>query len=215
MIKNFFGRIGRWLKWYWKDILTWVVSMISYFVVFGFGFFLCYILARDEIIYLESMVESAEPEICALCRNGEGSKFHAPCIVNLSTGEVAELSVYDPHPTEPGEVSTELKKGFFSYYGAAGANIMCNQESEFCRATLPIEIEKINPAYFCYECRRIISDIDKEGYVLADMHDPEGIMVYKIRNGSKYEIRDYLVTVNKTGNKSLEIEVHGLLEQDN
>ena len=214
MIKNFFRRIGRWLKWCWKDILSWVVSMISYFVVFGFGFFLCYILARDEIIYLEGMVESAEPEICSLCRNGEGSKFHAPCIVNLSTGEVAELSVYDPHPTEPGEVSIELKKGFFSYYSAAGANIMCNQESEFCRVTLPREEEKITPAHFCFECRRIISDLDKEGYILADMYDPENVLTFKIWNGAKYEIRDYLVTVNKTKNKCLEIEVHGLLEQE-
>ncbi len=159
------------------------------------------------------MVESPEPEICALCRNGKSTKIHAPCLINLSTVEVAELSIYEPHPTELGEVSTELKKGFFSYYGVAGANIMCNQESELCRATLPIEIEKISPAYFCYKCRRIISDVDKEGYVLADMYDPEDARVYEIRNGSKYEIRDYLVTVNKTENKSLEVEVHGLLEE--
>lgn len=76
--------------------------------IFAFNFFFCFILARDEIIYLERMIESPEPEICAFCRNGEGEKIHAPCIVNLSTGEVVELSVYEPHPTELGEVSTEL-----------------------------------------------------------------------------------------------------------
>lgn len=89
---------------------------------------------------------------------------------------------------------------------------MRNQESEFCRATLPKELEKINPAHFCYECRRIVSELDKEGYVLADMYAPEDVKVYEIRNGLKYEIRDYLVTVNITKNKSLEMEVHGLLE---
>ena len=60
--------------------------------------------------------------------------------------------------------------------------------------------------------RRSISDVDKEGYVLADMYDPESVSVYQIWSGAKYEIRDYLITVNKTENKSLEIEVHGLLE---
>ena len=214
MIKKFFKSIGRWLKWYWKDLLSWIITIIGTLAIFAFGFFFCFILARDEIIYLESMVESPEPEVCALCRNGEGTKLHAPCIINLSTGEVAELSVYDPHPTEPGEVTPELKKGFFSYYGAAGANIMCNQESEFCRVTLPREEEKITPAHFCFECRRIISDMDKEGYILADMYDPENVLTFKIWNGAKYEIRDYLVTVNKTENKCLEIEVHGLLEQE-
>ena len=215
MIKRCFKNVGSWLKWYWKDILTWIISIISYLFLFGFGFFLCFILARDEIIYLESMVESPEPEVCALCRNGEGEKIHAPCIINLSTGEIAELSVYEPHLSEPGEVSTELKKGFFSYYGAAGVNIMRNQESEFCRATLPREFEKINPAHFCYECRRIVSELDKDGYIIADMYNPESVSVYKIWNGAKYEIRDYLITVNKTENKCLEVEVHGLLEQAN
>ena len=215
MIKNFFRRIGRWLKWYWKDILSWVVSMISYFVVFGFGFFLCYILARDEIIYLESMVESAEPEICALCRNGEGAKIHAPCIINLSTGEIAELSVYEPHPSEIGEVTSELKKGYFSIYSDAGANIVRKQENELCEATLPKDREMIDPGHFCYECRRILSDIDREGYIIADLYNPKDAKAYKVWNGAKYEIRDYLVTVNKNENKSLEVEVHGLLEQEN
>ena len=56
------------------------------------------------------MVESPEPEVCALCRNGERVKIHAPCIINLSTDQIAELSVYNPDPDEIGEVSTELKR---------------------------------------------------------------------------------------------------------
>lgn len=213
MMKKCFISIGSWLKCYWKDVLTWIVSIITYLILFGFGFCLCFILARDEIIYLESMVESPEPAVCALCRNKEGMKIHAPCLLNLSTGEIAELRVYEPHPDEIGEVSSELKKGFFAYSHGAGANIVRNPESEFCEATLPKEKEKMNPSHFCYDCRRIISGIDKEGYVIADMYDPETVSVYKIWNGAKYEIRNYLVTVNKTETKSLEVEVHGLLEQ--
>ena len=213
MLKYYFGRLGRWLKRSWKDILSWVITIVCVLAVFVMGFAFCFILARDEILYWENMTTAPTPEVCALCRNGDGEKIHAPCIVNLSTGEVAELSVYEPHPTEVGEVLTELKTGYFTYHGAAGANIMRNHESEFCRATLPRELEKINPVYFCYECRRIISDLDKDGYIIADMYDPNSVSVYQIWNGAKYEIRDYLITVNKTENKCLEVEVHGLLEQ--
>ena len=46
------------------------------------------------------------------------------------------------------------------------------------------------------------------------MYDPEAVSVFKVWDGAKYEIRDSLVTVNKTENKNLEIEVHGLLEQE-
>ena len=214
MIDKSYKSIGRWLKYYWKDVLVWIITIIGAIVLFAFGFFLCFILARDEIIYLESMVESPDPEVCVLCRNGEGAKIHAPCIVNLSTGEVAELSVYEAHPTEPGEVSAELKKGYFSFFGGAGAQIMCNPDSEFCRATLPKDSGKLDPSYFCYECRRNIAELDKDGYVIADMYDPENVSIYKIWNGAKYEIREYLLTVNKTESRNLEIEVHGLLDQN-
>ena len=142
MIKNFFGRINRWLRNYWKDILSWIMVIVSYLAVFAFGFLLFLIVVKDEVVYMESMIESPEPEVCALCRNKEGKKIHAPCIINLSTGEIAELSVYQPHPSEIGEVSAELKKGYFSFSSGAGANIMQNPENEFCEATLPKD-EKI------------------------------------------------------------------------
>lgn len=57
-------------------------------------------------------------------------------------------------------------------------------------------------------------DIDKDGYVIADMYDPANVSVFKVWDGAKYEIRDYLVTVNKTEHRNFEIEVHGLLKQE-
>lgn len=215
MIKNHFSRFGRWLKRSWKDILGWVLTFAGVLVVFVLGFSLCFILARDELLYWEQMTSTPEPEVCALCHNGEGEKIHAPCIINLSTGEIAELSVYEPHPTEEGEVTTAVKKGYFTINTIADANIIRNHESELCEATLAKGKERINPAYFCYECRRIIAELDREGYVLADLYDPESVKAYKIWDGAKYEIRDYLVTVNKNENKNLEVEVHGLLKQEN
>ena len=215
MIKRCFRGIGRWLKYYWKDVLSWIITIIGALAIFAMGFGLCFLLARDEVLYWNEMTTTPEPETCALCRNGEGTKVHAPCIINLSTGEVAELSVYEPHPSEIGEITPELKKGYFSIYSGAGANIIRKQENELCEATLPKDKDVIDPTHFCYECRRILSDITREGYVIADLYDPTTVRVYEVWKGAKYEIRDYLVTVNKNENKSFEVEVHGLLEQAN
>lgn len=91
---------------------------------------------------------------------------------------------------------------------------MRNQENELCEATLPKEEKRIDPGHFCYNCRRIISGIDKDGNVIADMYDHETVSVFKVWDGARYEIREYLVTVNKTEHKNCKTEVHGLLEQE-
>ncbi len=213
MMKTVCSIICRWMKTYWVDILTIFLVMFACVVAFGVGYFLCLYQFRDDVLYYETMISAPEPPVCALCRNKTGVKRHAPCIINLATGEVAELSVYDPHPTEVGEVTETLKKGHVSYFTEAGAMIHQNPDQKYCEATLPSNEEPIDPVHFCYECRRILADLDKNGYVIADMYVPEAVEVYTVWDGAKYEIRDYLVTVNQTDGGRLEIEVHGLLSE--
>ena len=67
------------------------------------------------------------------------------------------------------------------------------------------------PAHFCYDCRHLIAELDKDGYVVADLYDQENISVFEVCNGTEYRIRDYLVTVNQTNSGGLQIWVHGLL----
>ena len=43
-----------------------------------------------------------EPDRCAICAD---LPRHAPCIVNLSTGELLELDMYEPHPTLVAEIA--------------------------------------------------------------------------------------------------------------
>lgn len=66
-------------------------------------------------------------------------------------------------------------------------------------------------AYFCYGCRHLIAELYKDGYVVADLYDPENISIFEVCNGAEYWIRDYLVTVTQTDGGGLEIRVHGLL----
>ncbi len=217
MIKNRFSGLGSWIKTRWMEILTGALIMLIAVIAFGIGYIHSLARIRDDVLYYESMISAPEPSVCVLCRNGAGTKVHAPCIVNLTTGEVAELAIYDPHPTEIGEVTDTQKKGYVSFYTGAGALIEQNSNQEYCKATLSNEEDPIEPGYFCYECRRIIAelDTDKKGYIIADMYDPEAVVVYPIWDGAKYEVRDYLVTAHRNENNSFEIDVHGLWEYTN
>ena len=217
MMKKEFHGIGGWMKTHWMEIAAGAMIALIAILAFSIGYIHCLAQHREDVLYYESMITAPEPNVCALCRNNEDVKIHAPCIVNLATGEVAELTIYDPHPTEIGEVTETQKKGHVSFYTGAGALIEQNSDQEYCKATLSNEEDPIEPGYFCYECRRIIAelDTDKKGYIIADMYDPEAVVVYPIWNGAKYEVRDYLVTAHRNENNSFEIDVHGLWEYTN
>jgi len=211
---NVFKSICNWMKTHLADLLTVLLVLFACVAAFGVGYILCLFHVRDDVLYYEAMISAPEPRVCALCRNHTGAKVHAPCVVNLATCEVAELSVYDSHPTEVGEVSAVTKKGYISFYTGAGAMIQQNSDLECCEATLPQKVDPIAPGHFCYECRRILAELDRNGYVIADMYDPETVEVYSVWDGAKYAIRDYLVTVNQIDSGALEIEVHGLLDEN-
>ena len=41
----------------------------------------------------------AEPELCALC--DRGYVLHVPALLNLATGEIAEMEIYESEPSSP------------------------------------------------------------------------------------------------------------------
>lgn len=71
----------------------------------------------------EVMAVLPDPEQCALC--GEGMRHHAPCLMDLSTGQMGELKVYTdpPHPagrTRPKRVTADGHLYLFPLRRAAG-----------------------------------------------------------------------------------------------
>ena len=207
MKKKEFHGIGGWMKTHWMEIVAGAMIALITILAFSIGYIHCLAQHREDVLYYESMITAPEPNVCALCRNNEGVKIHAPCIVNLATGEVAELAIYDPHPTEEGKVSTTAKKGYTSFYSGAGAMIEQNSDNGYCSATVPQDEDPISPEYFCFDCRHIISVLDRDGYILADLYNPESVSVFKINNDSDYVIRDYLVIITKLESGSFLIKV--------
>lgn len=80
-------------KYHWSIVETATISILLA-AFFGFGVFLRGIVADRDMALWKSLVLTPEPEICALC--GYGIPYHAPVLVNLSTGEAGEMCVYDP-----------------------------------------------------------------------------------------------------------------------
>ena len=147
--------------------------------------------------FWRSVAAAPEPERCALCGGGDETRYHAPALVDLATGAVGELQVYDPDPQRPGELAGVQRTGTFSLGMCAGIVTRRDTSTQTCRADLPRKTAPMDPAHFCRRCRALLAETATEGYLLADLYDLEYIQVYPIAPGQDYIIRDYTVSVTQ------------------
>lgn len=140
--------------------------------------------ARDIIF------ESAK---CSLC---SGIPHHAPCIINLSTGELLELDIYEPHPTLVAEIAEEQRGGYFSLVHGAGIEGY-KMGAESLVITIPIEGDKLVQKNFCNACRNLLAQHKKEGYALVDLKDAKNPTVFLIKEGLFLSLRCYEVSVDQ------------------
>lgn len=159
------------------------------------------------------LTNNIEPSVCSLCGSGEVRPYHAPVLVDLSTGESIELRVYDMVITNQMEIAQEQTTGTFSplhFEGHSGYRDTCDQT---CRIFLPKENPNLKNKYFCKECRDLLVEHKDSGFVLADLFDREAVQVYGIFEGASHTIRDYEVTVQWNAEvEELEVLVHGTIE---
>ncbi|MBD5147641.1 MAG: hypothetical protein HDT19_02455 [Oscillibacter sp.] len=170
-------------------------------------------MAADRGI-AKSLADTPEPEVCALCGNGNGTSYHAPVVVNLSTGETGEMQVYDPDPHHRSEIAKEQSTGTFSLLNIAGLTGYRDTSNHSSHVTLPKKREwgTIDPSYFCRGCRTLLADSATKGYAVADLYDLDKITIYAIKKGAEYMIRDYAVSISTEDEmKCLSIDVIGLL----
>lgn len=132
-----------------------------------------------------------EPDRCALC---DDLARHAPCIINLNTGEKLELDIYEPHPFLVGEIAEEQRGGYFSFVRGAGVEGY-KLGAESVTITVPVKADTLDQRYFCNGCRELLSDFKKDGYVLADLKNIAQPVLYSIEDGTSFSVRCYDVTV--------------------
>ena len=149
------------------------------------------VIIFSVIIYLA--LPMPEPERCSLC---DSFPRHAPCILKLSTGELVELEIYDPHPYKVAEIAEEQPGGYFSFVRSAGLDGHM-VAAEYLTATIPIRSESMNKEYFCNSCRSMLDDYKRCGYVLVDVRDPEVPVLCPIEEGTSFSLRCYEVEIGK------------------
>lgn len=159
----------------------------------------------------EAIISLPDPEQCALC--GGGIPYHAPCLVDLSTGQMGEMKVYADHPSRQGEIAPMEMQGTGTFYFqfCAGLTAIRDTCTYTCQVILPEERELMDPALYCKECRERLAGAGLEGYVIADLYDPNHIQTYPIQRGGNQVVRDYRISVSDRRGAALEVCVTGLL----
>ena len=203
-MKAWLKRLGRMLSKHYMGILMVAAVITSYAAFFA---------AMSDTAYWKIVATTPEPKCCAVCEDGNGNRCHAPVLVNLSTGVMRELEIYDNDPRRPWEVAEEQRWDDWVFTFIDGnATMSWSSEDHKNIAHIGDDLGKLDPALFCHDCRALMAETASEGYVLLDMYDLENIQAFVIEDGAEHSIRDYTVSIYKDKeNGGLSVEVTGHL----
>ena len=148
-----------------------------------------------------SILPAPNPKRCAIC---DSIPYHAPALVNLATGEVGELSVYDPHPFKVAELNEYQQGGTFSFIYAAGLNGYSDTANWETHITIPTNENEYEEKHFCKACRLQLKDYIQIGYALLDLRVPDSYTIIPINSAGNYLIRCYEI---QTEINPFEIEI--------
>ena len=160
------------------------------------------------LILARAILPAPEPERCAIC---DSIPFHAPALVNLATGEVGELAVYDPHPFKVAEINEYQQGGTFSFICAAGQNGYSDTANWETHITIPINENEYEEKFFCKSCRILISVHTENGFLLLDLREPESFSILPLGSDGIQRLRCYEIQTTQQSNE-VEIEIYGTLE---
>ena len=198
-----------------KALVILLFSAIAAATVFSaLGYAAAMKLADRKTAFWREAVITERPNTCVVCENGEGRRYHAPVLVNLSTGEIGEMRIYDPDlPRSDFDIASIQQTGTFSFARYAGLTGIKDTCSHTSRVEIPGELEPMDMKYFCRDCRALLAQTASEGFVLLDLFDVEEIKAYAVIEGAEHTIRDYAVAVYWDDEvDSLILEVQGQME---
>ena len=160
------------------------------------------------LICLITILPAPNPKRCAIC---DSIPYHAPALVNLATGEVGELAVYEPHPFKVAELNPYQQGGTFSFIYVAGLNGYSDTANWETHITIPIDENEYEEKHFCKSCRERIAGRTEKGFLLLDLRTPESFDILSLDSDEIQMVRCYEVQ-KKEGMDEIEIIVHGTLE---
>ena len=150
-------------------------------------------LLTIAIISVVNAVVPADSQDCSICGH---LKCHAPCILNLTTGEIGELELYMPHDTEVGEIAEGQPGGTFGFISVAGLHGIKLTDPWYIELEVPMEGNKKRLSHYCDSCRKRLEDY-QSGFVLLDVYDINNTIIYRIEDGASYEMRCYTIRISE------------------
>lgn len=131
---------------------------------------------------------------CCLC---DSFRYHAPCLVDLETGEMIELDLYFPHETKVAELSDEQPEmSTFSFVRLGNVTGTKLTDSKVIEIEVPCTDTTRNPA-LCKDCRELLQGGYSGRYVLADLYDMEDKTLIPIMDGTELDLRCYEITMTQ------------------
>ena len=138
----------------------------------------------------ESIPELRRSPLCDIQRT-----YQAPVLLNLFTGDLIEMQVYDLCYNIPEQIAQVQSSGFIKVSILSGLLLIQDAETHTCSTILPESEKDLNPECFNRACRTLLADVANDAYTLLDLNDPDRIIVFPIEDGAVYSIREYHVDV--------------------
>ncbi len=140
------------------------------------------------------------PGACVLCKV---EKCPNPCLINLNTGEIGELEVYDKGLASDDEMTLDFQEissmqtfGTFNHLECAGLDgYRVTGTYNECSLTLPEKLLRIDRKHYCKDCYKELSTVSKEGYILLDTYAPENLGIYSLNIGDEHKVRFFDISV--------------------
>lgn len=168
-------------------------------------------IALAAVIVLTAIVLlNREEKDCCLC---DSFRYHAPCLIDLETGDMIELDLYLPHETNVAELAREQPEaGTFSFIKLGNVSGTKQTGSKTAELEIPLADSSIAPA-LCKDCRKLLQPGYTGRYVLADLYELEAKTLIPIADGTKVEMRCYQLSMtrSKESNRII-VSIQGTLE---
>ena len=164
------------------------------------------LLALFSSLYGCGTTNAIAAKHCYIC---EGLSYHAPCLINLSTGGILELSIYDNDPIDQGELAKDQMTGHISFT-MCGGMLAIIDAGNHAQISIPPDPKTMNIELFCDACQQTLHSISNKGIVLADLYDLGNIQYYVLEGGAEYAFRDYAISIEQRNDTSdLILSVYG------
>lgn len=148
---------------------------------------------------------------CCLCST---FRYHAPCLIDLETGDLIELDLYFPDDELVAELEVpqpEIDTDTFSFVklgNVSGTKLTGSK-------TIELHIPNDTTAFplLCKECKKQIPGYTSR-YVFADLYDKEAKTLIPINANTKLALRCYEIIMNENKeNKYIDVIIQGILQQ--